>query len=169
MRIFKWFFIPRNIFTGTLNSDIRIYIMYCTLGGECKQTQCPHRSWREKTKALMWYYSPTKTKFIPPLGPFSLKKRCVAPDFFVLISSHCSTQIWRMRYGGFRSIYFLLHAQMSRPDSQRRDTLKAFMIKYELYINVYDFQFQGTNARKVNCGCVYFAYIFKPVLFGRNL
>ena len=28
---------------------------------------------------------------------------------------------------------------------------------------------QGTNARKVNCGCVYSAYILKPVLSGRNL
>ena len=35
-------------------------------------------------------------------------KWCVAPEFFVLISSHCSTQIWRMRYGGSWSIYFLL-------------------------------------------------------------
>ena len=29
--------------------------------------------------------------------------------------------------------------------------------------------FQGCNARKVNCGCVYSAYILKPVLSGRNL
>jgi len=28
---------------------------------------------------------------------------------------------------------------------------------------------QGCNARKVNCGRVYSAYILKPVLFGRNL
>ena len=30
---------------------------------------------------------------------------------------------------------------------------------------------QGYNAKKVNCscGCGYFAYIFKPVLSGRNL
>ena len=28
---------------------------------------------------------------------------------------------------------------------------------------------QGNNARKVNCGCVYSAYILKPVLSGRNL
>ena len=28
---------------------------------------------------------------------------------------------------------------------------------------------QGYNARKVNCGRVYSAYILKPVLFGRNL
>ena len=28
---------------------------------------------------------------------------------------------------------------------------------------------QGCNARKVYCGCVYSAYILKPVLSGRNL
>ena len=28
---------------------------------------------------------------------------------------------------------------------------------------------QSTNARKVNCGRVYSAYILKPVLSGRNL
>ena len=28
-------------------------------------------------------------------------------EFFVLISSHCSTQIWRIRYGGSWAIYFL--------------------------------------------------------------
>ena len=27
---------------------------------------------------------------------------------------------------------------------------------------------QGYNARKVNCSCVYSAYILKPVLSGRN-
>ena len=89
----------KELYTGTPNSDIR---KLCTVlwgrTGECKQTQCPHRSWRERTKA-MWYYSPTKNKLIyqviantydfwlsgqygkynsniflfPPLGPFSLK------------------------------------------------------------------------------------------------
>jgi len=28
--------------------------------------------------------------------------------------------------------------------------------------------YQGTNARKVNCSCVYSAYILKPVLSGQN-
>ena len=28
---------------------------------------------------------------------------------------------------------------------------------------------QGTNGRKVNCGCVYSAYILKPVLSGPKL
>ena len=40
-----------------------------------------------------------------PLGPY--RKWCVAPEFFVLISSTWSTQIWRIRYGGSWSIYFL--------------------------------------------------------------
>ena len=102
--------------------------MYCTLWEECKQTQCPHSSWRERTKALMLYYSPTKkvrantydfwlsgqyeiynsNRFLfHPLDPFSSKRmRC--PEFFVLISSHCSTRIWRMRYGGSWSICFLV-------------------------------------------------------------
>ena len=35
------------------------------------------------------------------------QKWCVALEFLVLISSHCSTQIWRMRNGGSWSIYFL--------------------------------------------------------------
>ena len=30
-------------------------------------------------------------------------------------------------------------------------------------------QIQGCNARKDYCGCVYSAYILKPVLSGRNL
>ena len=50
------------------NAQLRYtQIVYCTLWEECKQTQCPHcshRSWRERTKALMWYYSPTKNKLI---------------------------------------------------------------------------------------------------------
>ena len=35
--------------------------MYCTLWEQCKQTQYPHRSWKERTTALMWYCSPTIT------------------------------------------------------------------------------------------------------------
>ena len=38
-------------------------------------------------------------------------------------------------------------------------------------VKLYNFieRSQGNNARKVNCGCVYSAYILKPVLSGRNL
>ena len=39
-------------------------IVHFTLWEECKQTQCRHKSWRERTKALMWFYSPTKNKLI---------------------------------------------------------------------------------------------------------
>jgi len=47
------------------NAQLRYtQIVYCTLWEECKQTQCPHRRWRERTRALMWYYSPTKNKLI---------------------------------------------------------------------------------------------------------
>ena len=56
-----------NFYQGTIyrNAQLRYtHIMYCTLWEECKQTHCPHRSWRERTKALMWYYSPTKNKLI---------------------------------------------------------------------------------------------------------
>ena len=90
-------------YQGTIyrNAQLRYkQIVYCTLWEERKQTQCPHRSWKERTKALMWFYSPTKNKltyqvrantydfwlngqygkynsniflFHPGLGPFSLK------------------------------------------------------------------------------------------------
>ena len=118
-------------------TQIRI-LLYCTLWEECKQTQCPHRSSRESSKALMWYYSPTKNKLIyqdrantydlwlsgqygkynsniflfHPLEPFPSKMmRC---SWIVLISSHSSTQIWRIRYGGSRSIYFFSHGVLGR-------------------------------------------------------
>ena len=116
------------------NAQLRYtHIMYCTLWEECKQTQCPHRSWRERIRALMIYYSPTKNKLIyqvrankyyfwlsgqygkynsniflfPLVCPLSSK--IMGSEFFVLISSHCSSRIWRMRYGGSWSIYFLIN------------------------------------------------------------
>ena len=39
----------------------------------------------------------------------------------------------------------------------------------KIFKNKKDCSNQGYNARKVNCGRVYSAYILKPVLFGRNL
>ena len=36
-------------------------------------------------------------------------------------------------------------------------------------LNYHLWSIQGYNARKVNCSCVYSAYILKPVLSGRNL
>ena len=78
---------------GTVNGNAQqlrfTHIMYCTLWEECKQT---HRSWRERTKALIWYYSPTKKQvnisgqygkynsnvfLLHPLDPFPSKMmRC---------------------------------------------------------------------------------------------
>ena len=55
------------------------------------------------------------------------QKWCVAPDFFVLISSHCSTQIWRMRYGGSWSIYFLV-----RKTRDFRDNLETLETTWRL-------------------------------------
>ena len=122
--------VTKEIYTHR-NAQLRYtQIVYCTLWEECKQTQCPFRSWKERTKALMWYYSPTKNKLIykvrtntydfwhsgqygkynsniflfHPLGPLMF---CGAPEFLALISSHCSTQIGRISYGDSWSIYFL--------------------------------------------------------------
>jgi len=53
--------------------------------------------------------------------------------------------------------FFLIYAKM---------TLTQFLA--ELYFP-YDCSVQGTNARKVNCGRVFSAYILKPVFSGRNL
>ena len=106
------------------NAQLRYtHIMYCTLWEECKQTQCPHRSWRERIRALMIYYSPTKNKLIyqvimifwlsgqygkynsniflfPLVCPLSSK--IMGSEFFVLISSHCSSgfDAWDMAVPG---------------------------------------------------------------------
>ena len=53
---------PRNYIYR--NTQLYTQIVYCTLWEECKQIQCPPRSWSKGTKALMWYYSPTKNKLI---------------------------------------------------------------------------------------------------------
>ena len=39
----------------------------------------------------------------------------------------------------------------------------------ELIRKIETIKTQGYDARKVNCSCVYSAYILKPVLSGRNL
>ena len=41
--------------------------------------------------------------------------------------------------------------------------------KSHLFTESYENYHQGYNARKVNCSCVYSAYILKPVLSGPNL
>ena len=113
---------------GTIyrNAQLRYtHIMYCTLWEECKQTQCLHRSWRERTKALMWNYSPKKTSYFikriyitfgfwligkiqyiaiflfHPLGPFPSKiMRCPLILCFDLIPLQYTDGSW--------SIYFWL-------------------------------------------------------------
>ena len=47
----------------------------------------------------------------------------------------------------------------------------TFELQQQINVNIIkkNSSAQGTNARKVNCGCVYSAYILKPVLSGRNL
>ena len=57
------------------------------------------------------------------------QKWCVAPDFFVLISSHCSTQIWRIRYGGSWSIYFLVRKTRDFKDNFERQIFKILFLK----------------------------------------
>ena len=49
---------PRNCIQERPTQIYSYYVLYTV--GEIK----PDRSWRERTKALMWYYSPTKNKLI---------------------------------------------------------------------------------------------------------
>ena len=79
---------------GTIyrNAQFRYrHILYCSLWEECKQTQCPHRSWRERTKALTWYYSPSKNKLI-------YQVRANTNDFWL-----------SGQYGKYNSNIFLFH------------------------------------------------------------
>ena len=106
----------KEVHTGTPNSDASILCIV-----QCERNMCPHKSWRERSTALMWYYSPKKNKLIYQvrantndfwlsgqygkynsnifllLGPFPSKMMRTAPELYVFISSHCSTPIWRMR------------------------------------------------------------------------
>ena len=127
-----------RLYQGTIyrNSQLRYtQIMYCTLLEECKQTQCPQRSWRERTKARMWYYSPTKNKLMyqvrantydfwlsgeygkynsnkflfHPLGPFPSKMiRCpwiLCFDLFPLQYTDLTHEIWRFLVYTFLGLY----------------------------------------------------------------
>ena len=123
------------------NAQLRYtQILYCTLWEECKQTQCPHRNWRERTTALVWYYSPTKNKLIyqvrantynfwlsgqygkynsniflfHPLGPFLSKKWCA--DLLPLQYTVLTHEIWRFLVYIFLASYnhnFLLSLVIS--------------------------------------------------------
>ena len=104
-----------QLYTGTPNSNIRI--LYTVHYG--RNVNKPSWSWR--TTAIMWYYSPTKKtsqyikleRVLMIFGFLVNMENTIAiysystpwahfPQkwFFVLISSHCSTQIRHMRYGG---------------------------------------------------------------------
>ena len=103
---------------GTIyrNAHLRYtHIIYCTLWEECKQTQRPHRSWRERTKGLMWYNSPTKNNdfwlsgqygkynsnifLFHPFGPFPSKiMRCpwiLCLDLLPMQYTNLTHEIWR--------------------------------------------------------------------------
>ena len=110
--------------------------MYSTLWEECKQTHYPVPPQKLKgkdynsdvilksnnSKKLIYqvrantydfwlssHYMENTIAIYSYSTPWALfpQKWCFAPEFFVLISSHCSTQIWRMRNGGSWFIYFL--------------------------------------------------------------
>ena len=61
--------------------------------------------------------------------------------------------------------------QKKKKDTQTLAILSKIITNLVLKIfkNKKDCSNQGYNARKVNCGRVYSAYILNPVLFGRNL
>ena len=63
------------------------------------------------------------------------QKWCVAPEFLVLISSHCSTQIWRIRYGGSWSIYFLIIPML--PTLEMRILLPKRYHNWKIYFQNY--------------------------------
>ena len=145
------------------NAQLRYtQIGYCTLWEECKQTQCPHRSWRKRTNALMWYYSPTKNNLI-------YQVRANAYDFWIFD-----------QYGKYNSIIFLFHPLGSFPSKMMRC---PWILCFDLPLQYTDLTHQiwwflvyiflaldqGYNVRKVNFSCVYSAYILKPVLSGWNL
>ena len=111
--------------------------MYCTLE-ECKQTQCSHRTWRERATALMWYYRRTKNKLIyqvrantydfwlpghygkynsniflfHPLGPFP-SKMMLCPwilcfDFLPLQYTDLTHEKWRFLVYIFLELHYLI-------------------------------------------------------------
>ena len=103
--------------------------MYCTLWEECNKTQYPQEV--EGKGLKLWFDITVQQKIyiicanafrlsgqygkhnsniflFHPLGPFPSKMmRCPWILCFDLLPPHCSTQIWRIRYGGSWSIYFL--------------------------------------------------------------
>ena len=110
----------KELNTGTPNSDIRIL---CTVHWEeCKQTQCPHRSWMERTKALMWYYSPKKKKLI-------FQVRVNTYDFWL-----------SGQYGKYNSNIFLFHSLDPIPSKMMRCfwilCFYLLLLQYEQYTDL---------------------------------
>ena len=110
-----------ELYTGTPISDIRIlFTVHC--GRNVNKPSAPTevegkglKVWcditvQQKTMIFGFLVNMENTiaiySYSTPLALFP-QKWCVAPEFFVWISSQCSTRIWRMRYGGSWSIYFL--------------------------------------------------------------
>ena len=97
---FKYFFLflqePRKYIQ---ERSTQIYAN-CTLWEECKQTQRPYRNWRERTIALMWYYSPTKNDLIYQVS---------ANDFWI-----------SGQYGKYNSNKFLFHPLGPFPSKMMR-------------------------------------------------
>ena len=133
--------------------------MYCILWEECKQTQWPHRSWRERATALMWYYSPTKNKLIHqfrantfdfwlsgqygkyksniflfhPLGPFPSKMmRCpwiLCLDLLPLQYTDLTYEIWR----------FLVYIFLETASLTYKNTIQECMkCRLKIYLKMYD-------------------------------
>ena len=76
-----------------------------------------------------------------------------------------------MYYRDLKYIYMYISNLCLLTEEKQSETI--CINKYEnweaaLNIALYSYT-QGCNVRKVNCGCVYSAYILKPVLSGRNL
>ena len=111
----------KELYKGTPNSDIRkLCTVHC--GRNVKKPSAPTevegkglKVWcditvQQKTMIFGFLVNMENTiaiySYSTPLALFP-QKWYVAPEFFVLISSHCCTQIWRKRYGGSWSIYFL--------------------------------------------------------------
>ena len=122
---------PRNCIQERPTQIYSYYVLYTV--GEIK----PDRSWRERTKALMWYYSPTKNKLIyqvrtntydfwlygqygkcnsnillfPPLGPFPSKMmRCPWILCFYLLPlqyTDLTHEIWQFMVYIFLDYYML--------------------------------------------------------------
>ena len=125
------FLITKELYTGTRPTQIYVYFVLQHYGRNVNKPSAPTEV-EEKGLNLWCDIKVQQTKLIYQVRantydfwflvnientiaiysysiPWAIfpQKWCVALEFFVLISSHCSTQIWRMRYDGSWSIYVL--------------------------------------------------------------